>query len=132
MIDIDIETAIWLAIWFFLFVKIWLPMIFPPENEHDNRPWNGWDIEKQTNHNASTYKKIDKENLALENLHIQKEELENEIDRLEIESSTDFEKEASNNTRTKKLRLKIKHIDINIENKYNNIDNLNRDLQWMY
>jgi hypothetical protein len=38
MIDIDIETAIWLAIGFFLFVKIGLPMIFPPENDHDNRP----------------------------------------------------------------------------------------------
>ena len=132
MIDIDIETAILLAIWFFLFVKVGLPMIFPPEKENDNRPWNWWNIEKQINNNANTYKKIDKENLALENLHIQKEELENEIDRLEIESSTDFEKEASNNTRIKKLRLKIKHIDINIENKYNNLDKLNRDLQWMY
>lgn len=131
MPDIDIEAAIWLAIWFFLFVKVGLPMIFPPKPPRDDF-WDWLNIEKQINNNATIYKKIDKENLALENLHIQKEELENEIDRLEIESSTDFEKEASNNTRTKKLRLKIKHIDINIENKYNNVDKLNRDLQWMY
>ena len=132
----EIQIAIWAAIGFFVWLKI-LEMI---DNwnwwkgwwKGWNWPWNWWEIEKQVNHNAKIYKKIDKENLALENLHIQREELENEIDRLEIESSTDFEKEASNNTRTKKLRLKIKHIDINIENKYNNVDNLNRDLKWMY
>ena len=129
----EIEIAIWAAIAFFIFVKIILPIIFPEDPYNPEKIyWNWWNIEKQVNNNAKIYKKIDKENLALENLHIQKEELENEIDRLELESSTDFEKEASNSTRIKKLKLKIKHIEISIENKYSNLDNLNRELQWMY
>ena len=125
MPEMEIETAIWLAIWFFLFVKIWLPLIFP-DNPPEKIYWNWGELEKQINDNSKIYKKIDKENLALENLKIQKEELENEIDVLELESSTDFEKEASNSTRIKKLKLRIKHIEISIDNKYNNLDNLNK------
>lgn len=131
MPEIDIETAIWLAIGFFLFVKVWLPLFFPPE-DHDNKPWNRWEVEKQINNNARIYKEIDKEDFSIKNLYNQIENLEIEIDRLEIESSNDFEKEMSNNNRIEKLRAKIKLIKINIEQKEKNIDNLNRELKWMY
>ncbi len=132
MIEMSLNTAIWISVWFFVFVKIILPLLFPEDDWVDDKIRNNWDIEKQINNNSKIYKKIDKENLALENLQIQKEELENEIDTLEFESDTDFEKQTVNSTRIKKLKLKIKHIDISIEDKYNKIDNLNRELKWMY
>lgn len=131
MPEIDIETAVWLAIWFFFFVKVWLPLLFPPDDQN-KKPWNWWEVEKQIKNNARIYKEIDKEDFSIKNLYNQIENLEIEIDRLEIESSNDFEKEMTNNNRTEKLRAKIKLIKINIEQKEKNIDNLNRELKWMY
>jgi len=131
MIDMDIETAIWLAIWFFFFVKIWLPIIFPPE-EQNRQSWNWWKVEKQMNNSSKINKEIDKEVYSIKTLYNQIENLEIEIDRLEIETSTDFEKEATNNNRIQKLLAKINLIKINIDQKNKNIDNLNRELQWIY
>lgn len=131
MPEMDIETAIWLAIWFFLFVKIWLPSLFPPEDQW-HRPWNWWEIEKQINNNSKIYNEIDEENYILWNLNLQVKEIENEIDRLDIESSTDFEKEIANNNKIEKLKLKISSLNMKIDKKYRNIDNLNRELKWIY
>jgi hypothetical protein len=62
-------------------------------------------------------------------MYIQKEEVENEIENLELESSMDFEKENMNSTKIKKLRLKIKHLDISIEDRISKINSLNNQLQ---
>jgi len=80
------------------------------------------------NNNSKLIKKIEREQLTLENLLIQKEEYENEINRLEFESSSDFEKESTNNTKIKKLRLKIRHLLISIDEKNNRLNELNNKL----
>ena len=125
----ELELAIWIAIIFFVWLKFLGTTIQEPKIENY---WKWWEVEKQINNNAKIYKKIDKENLSLENLQIQKEELLNEIETLEFESDTDFEKQTINSTKIKKLKLKIKHIKISIEDKYNNIHDLNWELKWMY
>ena len=81
------------------------------------------------NNSSKINKEIDKEVYSIKTLYNQIENLEIEIDRLEIETSTDFEKEATNNNRIQKLLAKINLIKINIDQKNKNIDNLNRELQ---
>lgn len=126
----DIEMAIRAAIWLFITIKVLEVITYNPKDKWESG--KRWEVEKQIADNAKIYKKIEKENLALESLNIQKEKLENEINKLEIESSIDFEKEADNNTKIKEIRLKIKHIQINIETKHNNIYNFNNELKWIY
>jgi hypothetical protein len=128
----EIKIAIWGAIIFFVFVKIWLPILFPPIKDPIDLDWRWWNIEKQINSNAKIYKKIDAENWYINKLYIKIEKIENKIERLEIETSIDFEKEAFNNNKIEDYKLDIKNIKIDIENKYDNIDGFNRETKWLY
>jgi len=110
-------------LWIILFVSYiyWsIPVSGSSRNKNNNNLTN--------NNNSKLIKKIEREQLALENLLIQKEEYENEINRLEFESSSDFEKESANNTKIKKLRLKIRHLLISIDEKNNRLNELNNKL----
>ena len=86
---------------------------------------------KENKEYSKLIKQFEKEQLALENLLIQKEEYENEINKLEFESSSDFEKEWINSTKIKKLKLKIRHILISIDEKNNTLNELNNKLSWI-
>lgn len=127
----DWETVFWLIAGLFIGIKFldiffWWSWWWNSNNIHI------WEtsVQKQIWENSKIYKKIEKENLILENLYIQKEEIENEINDLELEASTDFEKEKTNFTRIKKLNLKIRHLDIWIEDKISKINSLNNQLKW--
>ena len=127
------ETVFWLIAGLFIGIKF-LDIFFWWSWGWNSKNINNWweNIQKQIWDNAKIYKKIERENLVLENLYIQKEEIENEINDLELEASTDFEKENSNFTRIKKLNLKIKHLEIWIEDRIWKINNLNTQLKWKY
>lgn len=127
----EFEMAIWAVVGIFVIIKILEATSFNITKNPDD-DWKLLEFEKQNSNNAKIYKQVDKIKLIVEELYIKKEELENEIENLEFESSSDFEKENTNSTKIKKLRLKIKHIEISIENKNNDIDDLNRELKWMY
>ena len=128
----DFEIGIWGIIGFFLFVKIGLPIIFPPEPEKEKEQWNSEEIEKQINSNSKFYNMINKENWYIKKLSIKIQKIENKIERLEIETSTDFENEASNNNKIEDFKLDIQNITVDINNRYDNIDELNRKIKWMY
>ena len=122
----DIEWAFAAIVWVFILFKI-IDGFIP-----DAKPWKlMWDNERLNNmqDNSNFYKKIDNINLVLESLLINKEELENEIHNLEMNCDIGSEDETS--TKIKKLYLKIKHLDIKIEKKHQEIYDINMKIQWI-
>ena len=99
--------------------------------------WGWWEkeinipIDPNNKKRANLYKKIDKEQLQIENLVIKYEEIKNEIDKLNFESSSDLEIESENNLKVRKLELQLKHLDIKIEEKRNLINHINNEIQWI-
>jgi len=77
------------------------------------------------------FKTLDNEKLKLENLVIKYEEIEWEISDLDFESSTNLELEWKNNLKIRKLDLQLKHLAIKIEEKNQEINNLNNEIVWI-
>lgn len=129
----DIEWAlVWIVVVFFLF-KIADWFFDNPTSISTNYDNNS---QQYIENNTKIYKKIEKLNLWLEWLIIKREEIENEIQNLELEWNMDFEKEAVNSTKIKKLNLQLKHLGIKIEKLNQEIYDLNMQLndinRWNY
>ena len=115
---------IWFVIWFYLTFSWWSSN----NNKLDNDSNNNDDNIKEK---ANLYKKIEKEQLKLENLLIKKAELENEIDELNFESSTNLEKENKNNIKIRKIELQIKQLNLTIMEQEQNINLIYNKIQWL-
>jgi len=129
----DIEFAIWFFVIFFIIITIMNTGIGGWWGWNWNTWWNktSEDFSKHEKEKVKLYKKLEKANLAMENLLIKKEELENEIEKLDIESSMSFENENENNTKIRKLELQLKQVEIKISDMDESIYNINREIQWI-
>ncbi len=116
---------IWFVIWFYFTFILWSSNNNKIDNNNSNN--NDDNIKEK----ANLYKKIEKEQLKLENLLIKKAELENEIDELNFESSTNLEKENKNNIKIRKLKLQIKQLNLTIMEQEQNINLIYNKIQWI-
>ena len=89
------------------------------------------EVEKNIKNNAKNFTKMEKEQLHIENLSIKYEEIRNDIDKLNFESSSDLEVESENNLKVRKLELQLKHLHIKIEEKRNLINSINDEIKWI-
>lgn len=128
MIDGEtIKYSIFAVIWIYIFISF-----LDTGGESQNIQKND---DKSINQNKSNEEKlkiqrsIEKEKMALENLNIKKEEVENEIDKLKFEWSANFEKEAENSIKIRKLDLQVRYLIMNIKEKETDIYNLNMKLK---
>jgi len=124
--NVDNDMVLYIILWmfaFFFILKImgWNGPEDPPL--HQNRWYNDEKTKK--------YRQLEKENITLETMKIKKEEVENDIDKLKLEASMNFEKEAENETKIRKLELQVKQLNIKIREKENDIYDLSYEIQWM-
>ena len=126
----DNEIVLYIAIWFFAFLFI-MKILTASENEW----WNQINVNNYTSHNnaekTNKYKKLEREQINLENIKIKRDECLNEIETLKIESSMNFEKEALNDTKIRKLEVQIRQLNLKIKEKEDEINQLIYDIQWM-
>jgi len=127
--NVDNDMVLYIILWMFAFFFVLKIM-----------GWDGWDNNNNNNQQQNRwyndeknkkYRQLEKENITLETMKIKKEEVENDIDRLKLEASMNFEKEAENETKIRKLELQVKQLNIKIREKENDIYHLSYEIQWM-
>lgn len=126
----DNEIVLYITIWFFAFLFI-MKILTASENEW----WNQINVNNYTSPNnaekTNKYKKLEREQINLENIKIKRDECLNEIETLKIESSMNFEKETMNDTKIRKLEVQIRQLNLKIKEKEDDINQLIFEIQWM-
>lgn len=126
----DNEIVLYIAIWFFAFLFI-MKILTANEGEW----WNQINVNNYTSPNnaekTNKYKKLEREQINLENIKIKRDETENNINKLKIEALTDFEKEDENQIKIRKLEQQVKQANIKIGEKENEINQIIYEIQWM-
>lgn len=123
------------AIWIMAFIIIWLPILsnliwWWDDRKDPENIGNNWEkYYKQAENNTKHNKKLIKIKRELKKQLLQKQIKEKEIEKLDFDSSTDFN--SDNDTKIQELELEIEDIDDRINDLDDKIYNINREIQWI-
>lgn len=127
----DAELLFWciviIIIWFFIIQIIWPDVWWNNKNHTNNQ--NGWN--QNYKDNSKLHDKLELLNIKLYEEETNKEEKENEIDKLLFDSSISIEDDKNNKIKIKKLDIEIMKANKKIQKIKNEIDNINKEIQWV-